>query len=117
MIDLDPDAPEAKQIFLASDSHTALRNGPRSWASAPKTIWFAVLEVIATAVPLATPLILALLAAEPVRRVIKTVGATPAVSNMKPAGAFRMMMPVPTFPFAQGQMDDFNVVASLCEPY
>ena len=39
-------------------------------------------------------------AAEPVSRVINIVGAVPPVSNTKPAGALRMMVPVPTLPLA-----------------
>src|SRR5215470_5860172 len=54
-----------------------------------------VTELIATDVPLETPLILFL--EEPV---IFTVGAVPPVSKTKPAGALRMMVPVPTLPLA-----------------
>src|SRR5262249_13606242 len=54
-----------------------------------------VTEVIATDVPLETPLILFL--EEPV---IFTVGAVPPVSKIKPLGAFKMIVPVPTLPLA-----------------
>src|SRR6266853_4535305 len=63
-------------------------------------IWVLVRDVIATEVPLATPLMLLALLPLPVRRVTKTVGAVPPVSKMNPAGAFRIMVPVPTSPLA-----------------
>ena len=59
-----------------------------------------VREVIATAVPLATPLMLFALPPLPVKRVTKTVGAVPPVSRAKPVGALRMIVPVPTSPLA-----------------
>src|SRR5262249_5817818 len=59
-----------------------------------------VIELMAMAVPLATPLIFALLLAVPVSRVMSMVGAVPAVSKTKPAGAFRIIVPVPTLPLA-----------------
>src|SRR5216683_2499062 len=59
-------------------------------------IWVLVREVIATEVPLATPLMLLALLPLPVRRVTKTVGAVPPVSKMNPLGALRIMVPVPT---------------------
>src|SRR6266566_9604980 len=59
-------------------------------------IWALVREVMPTEVPLATPLMLLALVPLPVRRVTKTVGAVPPVSKMKPLGALRMMVPVPT---------------------
>ena len=65
-----------------------------------KTIYVAVREVMAAAVPLATPLMLTMFLPLPASRVIKTVGAVPPVSNMNPAGALRMMVPVPTLPLA-----------------
>src|SRR5262245_3381075 len=65
-----------------------------------KVIWLAVREVIAAAVPLATPLMLLPLEPLPVTRVIKTVGAVPPVSNTNPAGALRMIVPVPALPVA-----------------
>src|SRR5262245_9384744 len=65
-----------------------------------KTSCGVVTEVIETAVPLATPLILALLLAVPVSRVMSIVGNVAAVSKTKPAGALRMMVPVPTLPLA-----------------
>src|ERR1051325_3272006 len=57
--------------------------------------WLAVTEVIATEAPLETPLILPEEPPEPVIRVIFTVGAVPPVSNTNPAGALRMMVPLP----------------------
>src|SRR2546427_8541317 len=51
-----------------------------------------VTDVIATEVPLETPLMF--LEADP--PVILTVGAVPAVSKTNPAGALRMIVPVPT---------------------
>src|SRR6266550_2581421 len=59
-----------------------------------------VIDVIATGVPLARPLMLLPLLPEPVSRVGNIVGAVPPVSNTKPAGAFRRIVPVPTFPLA-----------------
>src|SRR6266571_3257842 len=65
-----------------------------------KVTWLVVREVIATALPLATPSMFALLAPLPARRAIKTVGAVPPVSKLNPAGAFSVMLPVPTSPLA-----------------
>jgi hypothetical protein len=66
-----------------------------------KTSCVLLTEVIAAAVPLATPLMLAVFfALPPVSRVISMVGAVPLVSNTKPAGAVRMMVPLPTLPLA-----------------
>jgi hypothetical protein len=59
---------------------------------------FAVLDVMATDVPLAAPLMFNELAPDPPTRVIRTVGAVPPVLKMNPAGALRMMVPVPTLP-------------------
>src|ERR1043165_2791961 len=59
-----------------------------------------VTEVIATAVPLATPLMLFPLLPEPVSRVTNIVGAVPPVSSTNPAGALRMIVPGPTLPLA-----------------
>src|SRR6266567_3743597 len=63
-------------------------------------IWLVVREVMATALPLATALMLLLLLPLPVRRVTKTVGSVPPVSKLKPAGALRVIVPVPTSPLA-----------------
>jgi hypothetical protein len=57
----------------------------------------AVTELIARELPLLAPLMD--LAAVPVD-VTLTVGAVPLVSNMNPAGALRMIVPVPTLPLA-----------------
>ena|SRR5436190_11236254 len=57
-----------------------------------------VTELIATAVPLETPLMLLTALPPPLNRVISTVGAVPPVSKINPLGTFRMMVPVPTFP-------------------
>jgi hypothetical protein len=65
-----------------------------------KTSCVLVTEVIATAVPLAAPLMLLPPPPLPVSRVIKTFGAVPAVSKIKPAGALRMIVPMPTLPLA-----------------
>src|SRR5215472_6486199 len=59
-----------------------------------------VTEVIATAVPLATPLTLLPLLPEPVNRVTNIVGAVPPESNTKPAGGLIMMVPRPMLPLA-----------------
>src|SRR6266567_1630419 len=59
-------------------------------------IWVLLAEVIATEVPLATPLMLLPLLPLPVRRVTKTVGAVPPLSKMNPLGALRMIVPIPT---------------------
>src|SRR5438045_3089414 len=61
-----------------------------------KVSWVEVTDVIATAVPLETPLMF--LEADP--PLILTVGAVPAVSKTKPAGAVRVIVPVPTLPLA-----------------
>ena len=61
------------------------------------------MEVIATEVPLATPLMLKLLAPEPAVLVIKTVGAVPPISKMNPLGAFSMIVPVVTFALAPSE--------------
>src|SRR6266567_1343074 len=64
-------------------------------------IWLVVREVIATALPLATPSMLLVLAPLPAKRVIKTVGAgVLVVSKINPVGALRMMVPVPASPLA-----------------
>src|SRR3989442_10482987 len=55
---------------------------------------------MAAEVPLATSLMLLPLAPEPVTRVIKTVGAVPPMSKTNPAGALRMIVPVPALPLA-----------------
>src|SRR4030095_3476479 len=65
-----------------------------------KTNWVLVTELIATAVPLATPLTLLPLLPDPANRVTNTVGAVPPVSKTKPLGALRIMVPVPTLPLA-----------------
>src|SRR5438552_16505579 len=59
-----------------------------------------LIEVIATAVPLDTPLMLLPLLPEPVSRVTNIVGAVPPISNTKPVGALRRIVPVPTLPLA-----------------
>ena len=59
-----------------------------------------VTEVIATAVPLDTLLMLLFAFPLPLSRVTKTVGAVPPVSKVNPLGAFKMMVPVPTSPLA-----------------
>src|ERR1051325_11205305 len=51
-----------------------------------KTNWVLVTELMATAVPLETPLMLLPALPEPVTRVINMLGAVPAVSKTKPAG-------------------------------
>src|SRR5437667_4871805 len=61
-----------------------------------KVSWVDVTDVIVTAVPLETPLMF--LEADP--PLILTVGAVPAVSKTNPAGALRMIVPVPTLPMA-----------------
>ena len=65
-----------------------------------KTSCVLVTEVIAAAVPLARSLMLLAAPPEPLSRVIRTVGAAPAVSNTNPAGALSMIVPVPTSPLA-----------------
>src|SRR5258706_16349365 len=54
--------------------------------------------LIASAVPLATPSMFALLAPVPPIRVTRTVGAVPPVSKTNPLGALRMIVPVPASP-------------------
>ena len=70
-----------------------------------KVICEAVTELTATEFPLTIPLILRLALPPPVRRVIKTVGAVPPMSNSKPVGAFKMIVPVPTSPEAASSYD------------
>src|SRR6266568_1303149 len=53
---------------------------------------------MATAVPLATPLMLFPAFPVPLSRSTTTVGAVPPVSKTKPLGAFKMIVPVPTSP-------------------
>src|SRR5262245_7861389 len=55
-----------------------------------------VTELIATEVPLDTPLMF--FEADP--PLILTVGAVPPVSKTNPAGAMRVIVPVPTLPLA-----------------
>jgi hypothetical protein len=57
-----------------------------------------VTEVIATAVPLATSLMLLAELPDPVNRVTNIVGEVPPVSKIKPAGALTIIVPVPTSP-------------------
>ena len=59
-----------------------------------------VTEVIAAELPLVMPLMLLAAPPLPVNRSIRTVGAVPPVSKMKPPGTFRMIVPVPTLPLA-----------------
>ena len=54
--------------------------------------------VIATEVPLATPLMFSEFAPLPLTRVISAVGCTAFVSKINPVGAFKTMVPAPTFP-------------------
>jgi len=65
-----------------------------------KTSCVLLIEVIAAVVPLARSLILLALLPEPVSRVTKTVGAVPPVSKTKPAGALRIIVPLPMLPLA-----------------
>jgi len=65
-----------------------------------KVICVVVLEVIAAEVPEATPLMFLPFAPPPASRSMRTVGAVPPVSKTNPAGAFRMIVPVPTSPLA-----------------
>ena len=63
-------------------------------------IWVVEMVLIASAVPLATPSMFAVLAPVPAIRVTRTVGAVPPVSKMNPLGALRMIVPVLTSPLA-----------------
>src|SRR5438093_1718282 len=63
-----------------------------------KVICVVVLDVIAAEVPVATALMFLLSVPPPANRSIRTVGAVPLVSKINPAGAFRMIVPVPTSP-------------------
>ena len=65
-----------------------------------KVICVVVLELIAAEVPVAAPLMFLLSLPVPASRSIRTVGAVPPVSKTNPAGAFRMIVPVPTSPLA-----------------
>src|SRR5262249_33811620 len=62
-----------------------------------KVIWVVVRDVMATDVPVGTPLIFLLSLPPPPNRSTLTVGAVPPVSKMKPLGAFRMIV-VPLAP-------------------
>src|SRR6266404_1466826 len=57
-----------------------------------------VTEVIATVVPLATPLILLPALPLPPSRSTTTLGAVPPVSKINPLGAFKMIVPLPASP-------------------
>src|SRR5881394_1893743 len=61
-----------------------------------KVICVVVRDVTATDAPLATPLMFLLSWPPPSIRSTLTVGAVPLVSKTNPAGAFRMIVPVPT---------------------
>jgi hypothetical protein len=63
-----------------------------------KTNCVLVTVVIATDVPLDTPLMLFAELPEPLSRVTFTVGAVPPVSKIKPGTTFRTIVPVPTLP-------------------
>jgi hypothetical protein len=65
-----------------------------------KVICVVLIEVMATEVPLATPLILRPLPPTPPTLVTRTVGAVPPVSKTKPLGALRTIVPVPMSPDA-----------------
>ena len=70
-----------------------------------------MIDVIAKAVPVAAPLMFLVSAPAPANLVISTVGATPATSNIKPVGAFKIMVPVPTSPLvASSQIGPVNEV-------
>src|SRR5262245_37676608 len=64
------------------------------------TICVLLTELIATAAPLETPLRLLAELPEPVSRVTNIVGAVPPVSKINPAGALRVIVPVPALPLA-----------------
>jgi hypothetical protein len=64
------------------------------------TICVVVTEVIATDVPLETPLMLLPALPLPLSRVTNTVGAVPPVSKMNPPGTLTIIVPMPTFPLA-----------------
>src|SRR6266566_8025293 len=64
-----------------------------------KVSWVEVTEVMATEVPLPTPLIFF----EGAPPSIMTVGATPPVSNIHPLGTFKMMVPRPTLPLVTSE--------------
>src|SRR6266511_3457024 len=62
-----------------------------------KVICVVLRDVIAAEVPLATPLMFLLSLPPPPNLTILTVGAAPPLSKTNPLGAFRMIVPVPTF--------------------
>ena len=74
--------------------------GPELELVTVKVSWVEVTELMATDVPLATPLMFLLSLPAPLVRSILTVGAAPLKSKTKPAGAFKMIVPAPTFPEA-----------------
>src|SRR5258708_26254970 len=61
-------------------------------------IWLVVREVMAAEVPEGAPLISYVVFCLKKKSVIRTVGAVPLMSKMKPEGALRMIVPVPTSP-------------------
>jgi hypothetical protein len=65
-----------------------------------KVIWVALRDVMAADVPLGMALTFLSSLLLPFNRLILTVGAVPPVSKTNPAGAFRMIVPVPTSPVA-----------------
>jgi hypothetical protein len=65
-----------------------------------KTNCVVVAELMGTAVPLVTPLILLALEPLPLSRFIMMPGAVPVVSKINPVGALSIIVPAPTFPLA-----------------
>ena len=93
--------PLAKGVPLVGRTRTFCQVSPQVMPLAlllltVKTNCVLVMEVIAAADPLEMPLRLLALLPLPVKRVMRTFGAVPPVSNLNPAGAFRIMVPVPT---------------------
>src|SRR5712691_5308028 len=72
----------------------SVQSAPLLGAVTVKVSWVDVTDVIATEAPLETRLMF--LEADP--PLILTVGAVPAVSKTNPAGALRIIVPVPTLP-------------------
>jgi hypothetical protein len=62
-----------------------------------------VTDPTATVAGSVTPLMFLLVPPLPPMRLIKTVGAVPPVSKLKPEGALRMIVPVPALPLVDSE--------------
>ena len=67
-------------------------------------IWVVVIEVIGTAFPLVVLLMLSKRVVQAAMQFTITVGAVPAISKIKPPGAFNIILPIPMSPVAVSDM-------------